>query len=818
METTFTGEHLLPGQLGHFFTLLAFVASLVSAVAYFSAVQQKDTLKQNSWKKLARWAFGIQTVAVFAVFAILYYIISNHLFEYKYAWQHSSKALPVEYLLSCFWEGQEGSFLLWSVWHSVLGMILIFRAKQWEAPVMALISIAQVCLATMLVGMYFFSYRLGSSPFLLLRLVEENQAAPIFKQANYLEFIKDGNGLNPLLQNYWMVIHPPVLFLGFASVIVPFAYAIAGMWTRNYKEWTKPALPWALFSAMILGTGIMMGAAWAYESLTFGGYWAWDPVENASLVPWLTLIAGIHTLLAYRSSGHALKSTIFFFLISFTLILYSTFLTRSGILGETSVHSFTDLGMSGQLLVYMLVFVLPAFILFIIRLKEIPAVKKEESTNSREFWLFIGALVLLISAIQMTFTTSIPVWNKLFKLEMAPPLDPVFHYNKIQIWIAIVLGILTAVVQFLKYKDTPGKLVFKKLLWPTLIALAATVVIILAGNINYNVQGAGYLAAIYVMLFASVYAVVANTTYIFTGLKGKLKNAGASIAHIGFGLVLLGILISSSKKEVISIDKMQMLGGGFFGSESKENPRENLMLPKNFPVQMGDYHVTYAGDSTAAGDPKTYFVVRYEKKEKGTGEVKERFNLYPDAFVNTKGQSGLTPNPASRHYLTKDIFTYVTAVPIKEEELADTAKYSKHVVQPGDSIFFSSGFMVLESLQANPSSPNYQAEKKDLAIGAKLKVYTKNAEEYALQPIYYMRDSSYPGNVPDTLSPLSLYVQFNKVLPEEKKIELLVKESGTFKDYIVLKAFIFPFINVLWIGIIIMIAGFVMSIVQRARR
>lgn len=818
METTFTGEHLLPGQLGHFFTLLAFVTSLLSAVAYFFAVQQKDTLKQSSWKTLARWSFGIQTIAVFAVFAILYYIISNHLFEYKYAWQHSSKALPVEYLLSCFWEGQEGSFLLWSVWHSVLGMILIFRAKQWEAPVMAVISIAQVCLATMLVGMYFFDYRLGSSPFLLLRLVEENQAAPIFKQANYLEFIKDGNGLNPLLQNYWMVIHPPVLFLGFASVIVPFAYAIAGMWTRNYKDWTKPALPWALFSAMILGTGIMMGAAWAYESLTFGGYWAWDPVENASLVPWLTLVAGVHTLLAYRSSGHALKSTIFFFLISFTLILYSTFLTRSGILGETSVHSFTDLGMSGQLLVYMLIFVLPAFVLFIVRLKEIPSVKKEESTNSREFWLFIGALVLLISAIQMTFTTSIPVWNKLFSLEMAPPLDPVFHYNKIQIWIAIVLGILTAVVQFLKYKDTPGKLVFQKLLWPTVISLAATVVIILAGNINYNVQGAGYLAAIYVMLFASVYAVVANTTYIITGLKGKLKNAGASIAHIGFGLVLLGILISSSKKEVISIDKMQMLGGGFFGAESKENPRENLMLPKNFPVQMGDYHVTYAGDSTAAGDPKTYFVVRYEKKEKGSGEVKERFNLYPDAFVNTKGQSGLTPNPASRHYLTKDIFTYVTAVPIKEEELADTAKYSKHVVQPGDSIFFSSGFMVLESLQANPSSPNYQAEKKDLAIGAKLKVYTKNAEEYALQPIYYMRDSSYPGNVPDTLSRLSLYVQFNKVLPEEKKIELLVKESGTFKDYIVLKAFIFPFINVLWIGILIMVAGFVMSIFQRARR
>jgi cytochrome c-type biogenesis protein CcmF len=207
-----------------------------------------------------------------------------------------------------------------------------------------------------------------------------------------------------------------VLFLGFASMIIPFAYALSALWTREYTAWIKPVLPWALFAGMILGTGVMMGAAWAYESLTFGGYWAWDPVENGSLVPWLTLIAGIHTLLAYKHSGHALKSTFFFFFISFVLILYATFLTRSGILGETSVHSFTDLGMSGQLLVYMGVFTIPAFVLLIARRKEIPGVKKEESSYSREFWLFIGALVLLIAAIQISFTTSIPVWNKLLDL------------------------------------------------------------------------------------------------------------------------------------------------------------------------------------------------------------------------------------------------------------------------------------------------------------------------------------------------------------------------------------------------------------------
>ncbi|MEK7199331.1 MAG: cytochrome c biogenesis protein CcsA, partial [Bacteroidota bacterium] len=170
-----------------------------------------------------------------AVFAALYYIISQHLFEYKYAYTHSDKSLQVEYLFACFWEGQEGSFMLWSFWHCVLGWILIWKAKDWEAGVMSVISFAQFCLATMLLGIYFFNTKIGSSPFILSRTEGFFDMAPMFKdlttgglRLDYLTLIKDGSGLNTLLQNYWMVIHPPILFLGFASTIVPFDYAIAG--------------------------------------------------------------------------------------------------------------------------------------------------------------------------------------------------------------------------------------------------------------------------------------------------------------------------------------------------------------------------------------------------------------------------------------------------------------------------------------------------------------------------------------------------------------------------------------------------------------
>jgi len=152
----YIGEHLLPGQLGHFFIVLSLVASLLATVAYFLSTTSKTADDAAHWKKLARFAFITEVFSVFAIFGILFYIIHNHLFEYKYAWQHSSLSLEFKYLLACFWEGQEGSFMLWSFWHCVLGLILIRKARQWEAPVMTVLSFAQLCLATMMLGVFFF--------------------------------------------------------------------------------------------------------------------------------------------------------------------------------------------------------------------------------------------------------------------------------------------------------------------------------------------------------------------------------------------------------------------------------------------------------------------------------------------------------------------------------------------------------------------------------------------------------------------------------------------------------------------------------------
>ena len=808
----YIGEHLLPGKMGHFFALLSFAASFVALIAYFKATNAKTPEEENSWRRMARMAFRIDVFSVFAVYATIIYIISNHLFEYNFAWEHSSRSMPLKYLLSCIWEAQEGSFLLWTLWICVLGMILMRKAGKWEAPVMTVISFTQLCLATMIMGLYFFGNKVGFNPFILVRQMEFAANAPIFSRPDYLSIpqMQDGQGLNALLQNYWMVIHPPILFLGFSSTIVPFAFAIAGLWKRQYGNWTRMALPWTLFSACILGTGIMMGAAWAYEALSFGGYWNWDPVENASLVPWLVMIAGLHTQVVYNATGHSLRATYFFLITQFILVLYSTFLTRSGILGDLSVHAFVDSGMNVQLALFVLIFLFPAYSLFIARYKQIPHIAKEEATDSREFWMFIGSLVLFLSAIFIIGSTSLPVFNLVAGKKVVMGDDIPFTYNRIEIFIAVLLGLFTAVTQYLKYKGGAGGYLLKKIWPPTVIALAISLLVSIFGGIHYDKYGIGFLAAIHLALFAAIYTVVANAAYIRIGLKGKLRAAGPSVAHLGFGLMLVGILLSSAKKNLLSVNTTGILLP--FSPESKQDPMENLTLLKGVPTDMGRYTATYVNhDSVDAGSKTTYYRIHFEKK----GST-EQFDLFPNFILSTKGQGTPSPNPDKYHYWNKDIFAYVNATD-NPDKSGDTAQFRpSDPLALRDTAFFSKGFIILDSVVVNPNNDKYHFARTDTALMARVTIITRDSMRYTAYPLLYIRDNI-PHYLNDTVFAQDLALRFDKVV-DGRKIELGIKESEQMVPFIALKVLEFPQINILWIGTVIMIIGFVMSILWRRRQ
>ena len=824
----FKGEKLWLGHLGQFLIVLSFCASLLSFISYFTAEFSKDPGKEKSWRKLARAAFITHGASVLGIFVLLFIMIVNHMFEYHYAWRHSSTELPVKYIISSFWEGQEGSFLLWQFWLVVQGCIGILVLKKFENSVMGIVALTQVFLGSMIIGIYIGHYHMGSSPFTLLRTEMAN--APIFQRPDYMSYIKDGNGLNPLLQNYWMTIHPPVLFCGFASVTIPFAFVITSLLRKDWHDWVKPAFPWILFSVAVLGTGILMGGAWAYESLSFGGFWAWDPVENMSFVPWLMVVAGLHMLLVYRYTKQSLISTYVFFILAFGLVLYSTYLTRSGRLGDTSVHSFTDEGLEPQLLAYLTFFLVTGFTLLLIRVfkKQIPTTEKEEDLGSREFWMFIGSLVLLLSVVQMTFTTSIPVWNLIFhdqlhwtKDKIAPPENVVAHYNAIQVWLGLLAGVLTGLVQFLAYKTGRAPKTVVWAIYSFVVSIAVATLVAYVMHVDFTQQHIldltsvssslyfkfPFISAYFMFLVAGFYAVLGNLAYFFFVVKGNWKLLGGTITHFGFGLFLIGVLISQDKKEVISINRQ----GVNFGKDFKPDEKlENILLLRDSTLIMGNYEVTYTGNEEHK--PNHFYLVNYVRRDSATHEIVEQFTLKPNAQINPK--MGLIANPDTKHYWTKDVFTHVSSVP-NNTDLKDTTYNAELSVK--DSFHTKTAWMVVEALDPKPTLPTAFDANQKLLVGIKLEAHSFDRKVYNTEPVFVidLTNGNSISSIPGEINDLGNTANVDKIDPVTKKVTLSVREVEKPVDFIIMKAIVFPYINLVWIGGIITFLGALISMFRR---
>jgi len=806
MDIQYQGEHLGFGVLGNILVILSFTAALLSTLAYYFSFSKKNELG-NSWNQLARITFGIHAISVFGIVFLIYYLIHGHFFEYYYIWQHSNTVLPMKYMWACLWEGQEGSFLIWTFWHVVLSFIIIRKAGTWEAPVMFTVMIIQTFLASMLLGLEFGSIKIGSNPFILLRNHADFVNLPFIHMADYLSKIKDGRGLNPLLQNYWMVIHPPTLFLGFAATAIPFAYAVGGIISGRAKEWVKPAIPWALFGVMVLGTGILMGGAWAYESLSFGGFWAWDPVENASLVPWLMLVGATHVMIVYNKNGTSLHSTYILTALTFILILYSTFLTRSGILGDTSVHAFTDLGMKGQLLIYLVFFLVLSIYLSIRHRKELSSGAEEDHITSREFWMFMGMLILVISSIQIIITTSIPVINKIFDTKMAPPADAIDFYNSWQIPLATVLALLMSFGIYFRWNKSDLKQVAKKLARSFIIALVLTIAI----EYYYSFSRVQLM----LLLFTSLWAFIANLDYFINTLKGKLKYSGASVAHMGIAFILLGSLIANTEKVVISQNRLNVDLGKDFPNN------ENILLYQGDTLPMGNYYVTYK-DKTVDGIHIRY-EVEYLKADHESGKLKKEFSLFP--FVQLNERMGNVSEPSTKHFFDRDIYTHVTYAELDDKTKIKKASEDegfkpgkKYQLSIGDTITTSNSLVVLQSLNKDVDKDLLMLQESDLAVSADLLIMDVNKKIYQAKPVFILRDKS-SFNRPVEITELGLRFSFIRIIPEENKFEIEVAEKeGNSKEFIIMKAIIFPQINILWIGCILMIIGTWIAIVKRIKK
>ena len=622
----------------------------------------------------------------------------------------------------------------------------------------------------------------------------------------------DGSGLNPLLQNYWMTIHPPTLFLGFASTLIPFAFAVGALLRKDYKGWIKPALPWAFFSVMILGTGILMGGAWAYEALSFGGFWAWDPVENSSLVPWLTLVGAAHLILVQKNRGGVLPSAFFMTIITFLLVLYSTFLTRSGVLGDTSVHAFVDLGLSGQLLLYLLFFVVVAFGLLIWRYRELPKPASEETMDSREFWLFIASMVFLLSSLQITISTSMEVFNKLFGPEGVlfslydqnkTIAEPIQHYNAFQVPFAIILTILVALGQYLTYRKTDMKLFYKKIMQSGIAALVLTIAIAL----GLDMRNPLYIF----LLFTSGFAVFANIDYWLRVGKGLAGVTGSSIAHIGFGLIILGALVANANKTIISQNQT------FIHEEFPAN--ENLLIEQDDTVQMGNYWVTYTGETRGTESESHYNFYNLEfYQENESGKLDYQFSLNPSIQKNER--MGNVPEPSTKHYLSRDVYTHVTYADLRTEEEKNSEWKDEFTftVNPGESQFIYNAFtLTLDSIVADYKRGAEEGTYEYIVMGARLRITGLADTVISATPLYIVQDDEV-SSMDVVLDDYGIKIQFVGIDFDQQLPTLKVfRKKAEEKPFILIQAIVFPMINLLWLGCILMALGTIIAVWQRIK-
>lgn len=789
MDIQYVGEHLFPGYFGRFFILVGFALALLSSFFYLQSVKTQKG-EEKRWNHWGRIAFYVHSLSVVLASASLMYLLLNRYYEYKYVWAHVENDLGLGYMIASFWAGQEGSFLFWTLCQVIVGLFLIRYAGKWEKPVMPVVAFSQVFMMSMMLGFQLGGIQIGVSPFTLLREVPANAANEFFQNPNYLTAITDGNGLNPLLRNFWMMSHPPVLFIGFALALVPFAYGIAGLWKKHFINWIPAALPWMHLALLFLGAGILLGGVWAYESLTFGGFWAWDPIENASLVPWLIMVAALHLLLVAKRKQENVFPAFLFTFLSFLFVVYSTYLTRSGVLSDTSVHSFGSEGMGAHILVYLFVFLALALVLLFRRYNALPS-RENDQPMSRQFWLFIASMVLVLSAFQIIFTTSIPVINRLAGSNLSPPVNVIEHYNTWQMPFAIAVALLMGFSHFLKWGKPNLKKSFQRLSLSLILAMIFTLFIKWAGR---------YDIAQTLFLFAGLFAFFSSLDMLFR-FRNMLINTPTIVSHLGIALFFIAVLLTFSQQQTIS----KNTSGFFLGEDFPEN--ENLLLIKDSILPMGDYFVAYKGNFRQGED--IFYNIDFLKKNKDD-EFYKVFSSQPSIKLNET--MGNVYNPHAKIYLDKDIFTYITFADIENAGLPRDPKLINTLeMTRNDTLIMDNRQLVLSALEAD----NDNMEHGEMRVSAFIDVITPDGKTYSVNPEFVLEDLTVHFH-DDTIEELEYLFRFKEV--SDKPFTIVVEVYEYFPEFIIVKTVIFPYINLLWLSCVVMMIGFYMAYRRRWKR
>ncbi len=529
-------------EFGNFCLLLALVLAVYAIVAsLWGALGKQHRIVRSA----ERAALAACVTIALATASMLYLLITSD-FSVSHVASASNRDLPIFYKIAALWGAHDGSMLLWVFVTSIFSGVVIYQNRYRYRDMMP-----YVVAVLMLDLAFFLSLNLFlSNPFNRLMQVSADGTMQKFTPV-------DGRGLNPLLQYWAMVIHPPILYMGFIGFLVPFAFAVAALITRQSGDsWIRTTRRWTLVPWLFLGTGLILGAKWAYVVLGWGGYWGWDPVENSSLMPWLVGTAFLHSVIIQERKGMLKVWNMILVMMTYVLGIFGTFITRSGIVN--SVHAFADSNLGKFFVVYMGLVVVGFLYLLIDRLPDLKSERPLDSMLSRESAFLFNNLILVVACFAVLWGTMFPVlseWVRGSKITVGPPF-----FNRVNIPIGLILLLLTGVGPLFAWRKTSIESLKKAFFLPGILAVVSAAGLLAAGMRNvYTTTCLALCVFVTATIMeefykgASVRAKNTGENFFAAVTNLTLKNKrryGGYIVHFGIVLIFIGLSGNAFNREM----------------------------------------------------------------------------------------------------------------------------------------------------------------------------------------------------------------------------------------------------------------------------
>jgi cytochrome c-type biogenesis protein CcmF len=608
-------------NLGSLAILLAFCLALYAVVAsVVGRLKAKPFLVVSG----SRAVYSVWALITLASGILVYSLLTGD-FHFAYVAEHSNRAMPTLYKFAAWWGGQEGSLLFWSWLLSTYASVVVFTNRRkhrdmmpWVVGVLGTIQVFFLTLNNFI-----------ANPFQMLATDKLIVAVP------------DGNGLSPLLQYPAMAIHPPMLYLGYVGFAVPFAFAMGSLITRQPGDaWIHTTRRWTLVTWLFQGTGVMLGAAWAYHVLGWGGYWAWDPVENASLLPWLSGTAFLHSVMMQEKKGMMKVWNMVLISTTFFLCILGTFMTRSGFV--ESVHAFARSDIGKYFAGFLAVGIAATIYLILDRLDYLKSEAQLESVISRESSFLFNNLILLASCFAVLWGTLFPTLSETFSGTRIS-LDGNW-FNRLMIPIGLSLLLLTGVGPLFAWRRTSIESLRRNFQWPGIASLALMAALAAAGMRNFY--------ALISFSFCLFVALTVFIEFVKGGLTIAAKNQinllhamvelthrntrryGGYLVHLGIVLMFIGFTGHAfNVNEVKELNKGETMRVGAYTLNMVDLQQgEN----ENYAWHRATMDVFKNGQRLGTLEPEKRF---YKASRQGTSEVGVRMRPNEDLYLNFGGMS-----------------------------------------------------------------------------------------------------------------------------------------------------------------------------------